>query len=111
MPPTAWAVLVETLRRSCHLNKLFGVNLAQYDNTLPDSVVRDNNSFGNEAVLKYYRAVADETASSTLAFHVMLVGPPGGGKTTLCHALGGTRAPPPTASPDGIVTGACLFLR
>ena len=54
-----WAALSAGVRRNPNLalKHLEGVDLAEYDDTLPDHVVKDNNSW-NITLLRYYRAQA-----------------------------------------------------
>ena len=55
-----WAALSASVRRNPYLalKKLVGVDLAKYDDTLPDHVAKDNRSYSNTTVLSYYRAQA-----------------------------------------------------
>ena len=62
VPAEAWAELSANVRRSplLTLKQLSGVDLTEYDSTLPHSVVETNASCldENSAVLSYYRAQA-----------------------------------------------------
>ena len=55
-----WATLTAGVHRHRRpkLKLLFGVNLANHDDTLPHYVVSNNNDWGNEAVLTYFHAQA-----------------------------------------------------
>ena len=53
-----WAALSVSVRSNTNLalKVLVGVDLAKYDDTLPDPVVKDNLKSNNKVVLSYYRA-------------------------------------------------------
>ena len=86
------------------LERLIGVDLAKYDDTLPDHVVKDNSRWGNECVLSYYRDRAAQGTTTVCKFRVMLVGESGVGKTTLSRKLANTEMPAPTTSTHGVET-------
>ena len=55
-----WAAVSAGVRRNpaLALKQLWHVYLPDYDDTLPDHIVKDKNNKANEAVLSYYRAQA-----------------------------------------------------
>ena len=104
---SGWAALSTGVRRNSALalKQLYGVDLAKFDDTLPDHVVKDNNSWdGNKALLSYYRDRAAHGTTTVCKFRVMLVGESGVGKTTLSRKLANTELPVPTTSTHGVET-------
>ena len=80
------------------------MDLARFDDSLPDHIVRDNNTYGNAAVLSYYRDRLAQGTTTVCKFRVMVVGESGVGKTTLSRKLAKEALAPPTSSTHGIET-------
>ena len=99
-----WAALAAGLRRSLAVKKVYGVDLTKHDDTLPEHVLKENSSRGNEAVLAYYKDRAAHGTTTVCKFRAMLVGESGAGKTTLSRKLANTELPAPTSSTHGVET-------
>ena len=101
-----WAALSAAVRRNPNLalKKLYGVDLARFDHTLPEHVVPYNDAYGNYAVLSYYRDRLAQGTTTVCKFRVMVVGESGVGKTTLSRKLANEALAPPTSSTHGIET-------
>ena len=98
------------------LTHLHGMDLAEYDDTLPDHVKEANNGNGNKAVLEHYRDRNEAGTQTVRRFRLVFVGDPRVGKTRLACFLSG-RAYPPAGTPaddtttHGIETSACSVWR
>ena len=107
---TGWRALALAIQSNTALalQEVYGPNLADYDDTLPESVKAQNKEHDNDAVLSYYR----DRQSSLGVVQVRqcslhLVGDGRAGKTTLARNVTGQKLPEDDEYTDGIET--CEF--